>query len=259
MLDAEQPTAFLAEIEAQLNSRSLTCLSADSRDYSVITSAKILIWKIFKRLKQKIPVLPNTLVEPSLNVFIIIRDLQVVFWSVGMPSIWSLWHLSRNDLRLGARYIKIPYPVYYLATRIWKSYSSPSRCSDAELAAERDWTCWRHCLTLCWCTPCIGREYVPKCWNYGHASSHPWVKDTIFRNTYNARACLFKVMLCFVSLLLLLLFCWFIFFLYCGKRGWCCLPEEFFCTFPLFYYSKEQSLGLSFFRPWWLYCFSQWR
>ena len=43
MLDAEQLTTILAEIEAQLNSRPLTYLSADPGDYSVITPAQILI------------------------------------------------------------------------------------------------------------------------------------------------------------------------------------------------------------------------
>ena len=42
MLDAEQLTTILAEIEAQLNSRPLTYLSADPGDYSVITPAQIL-------------------------------------------------------------------------------------------------------------------------------------------------------------------------------------------------------------------------
>ena len=45
MLDAEQSTTILTEIEAQLNSRPLTCLSADSSDFSVTTPAKILILK----------------------------------------------------------------------------------------------------------------------------------------------------------------------------------------------------------------------
>ena len=43
MLDAEQLTTILAEIEAQLNSRPLTYLSADPGDYSVTTPAQILI------------------------------------------------------------------------------------------------------------------------------------------------------------------------------------------------------------------------
>ena len=43
MLDAEQLTTILAEIEAQLNSRPLTYLSADPGDYSVVTPAQILI------------------------------------------------------------------------------------------------------------------------------------------------------------------------------------------------------------------------
>ena len=43
MLDAEQLTTVLAEIEAQLNSRPLTYLGADPDDYSVITPAQILI------------------------------------------------------------------------------------------------------------------------------------------------------------------------------------------------------------------------
>ena len=43
MLDAEQLTTILAEIEAQLNSRPLTYLGADPDDYSVITPAQILI------------------------------------------------------------------------------------------------------------------------------------------------------------------------------------------------------------------------
>ena len=43
MLDAEQLTTVLAEIEAQLNSHSLTYLGADPDDYSVITPAQILI------------------------------------------------------------------------------------------------------------------------------------------------------------------------------------------------------------------------
>ena len=43
MLDAEQLTTVLAEIEAQLNSRPLNSLSADPEDYSVITPAQILI------------------------------------------------------------------------------------------------------------------------------------------------------------------------------------------------------------------------
>ena len=43
MLDAEQLTTILAEIEAQLNSRPLTYLGADPGDYSVITPAQILI------------------------------------------------------------------------------------------------------------------------------------------------------------------------------------------------------------------------
>ena len=42
MLDAEQLITILAEIEAQLNSRPLTYLSADPGDYSVITPAQIL-------------------------------------------------------------------------------------------------------------------------------------------------------------------------------------------------------------------------
>lgn len=45
MLDAEQLTTILAEIEAQLNSRPLNYLSADPCDYSVITPAQILIGK----------------------------------------------------------------------------------------------------------------------------------------------------------------------------------------------------------------------
>ncbi|XP_068726126.1 uncharacterized protein [Montipora capricornis] len=43
MLDAEQLTTILVEIEAQLNSRPLTYLGADPDDYSVITPAQILI------------------------------------------------------------------------------------------------------------------------------------------------------------------------------------------------------------------------
>ena len=43
MLDAEQLTTILAEIEAQLNSRPHTYLGADPDDYSVITPAQILI------------------------------------------------------------------------------------------------------------------------------------------------------------------------------------------------------------------------
>ncbi|XP_068713051.1 uncharacterized protein [Montipora foliosa] len=43
MLDAEQLTTILVEIEAQLNSRPLTYLGADPNDYSVITPAQILI------------------------------------------------------------------------------------------------------------------------------------------------------------------------------------------------------------------------
>ena len=43
MLDAEQVTTILAEIEAQLNSRPLTYLGADPDGYSVITPAQILI------------------------------------------------------------------------------------------------------------------------------------------------------------------------------------------------------------------------
>ena len=43
MLDAEQLTTILAEIEAQLNSRPLTYLSANPGDCSVITHAQILI------------------------------------------------------------------------------------------------------------------------------------------------------------------------------------------------------------------------
>ena len=43
MLDAEQLTTILAKIEAQLNSRPLTYLSADPGDYSVITPAQILL------------------------------------------------------------------------------------------------------------------------------------------------------------------------------------------------------------------------
>ena len=43
MLDAEQLTTILAEIEAQLNSRPLTYLGADPDDYSVITPAQFLI------------------------------------------------------------------------------------------------------------------------------------------------------------------------------------------------------------------------
>ena len=43
MLDAEQLTTVLAEIEAQLNSHSLTYLGADPDDYSVITPTHILI------------------------------------------------------------------------------------------------------------------------------------------------------------------------------------------------------------------------
>ena len=43
MLDAEQLTTILAEIEAQLNSRPLPYLGADPGDYSVITPAQILI------------------------------------------------------------------------------------------------------------------------------------------------------------------------------------------------------------------------
>ena len=48
MLDAEQLTTILAEIEAQLNSRPLTYLSADPGDYSVITPAQILIGRNFQ-------------------------------------------------------------------------------------------------------------------------------------------------------------------------------------------------------------------
>ena len=83
MLDAEQLTTILAEIEAQLNSRPLTYLSADPGDYSVITPAQILI---FKRLQLRTPVFPNTLLEPSLNVFSIIKNLSMDFRSVGMLS-----------------------------------------------------------------------------------------------------------------------------------------------------------------------------
>ena len=72
------------------------------------------------------------------------------------------WQRARVEAMHPSR-SRLFYPVYYLATHIWKSYSSPSRCCDTELAAELDWTCWIHCLSLCWCTPCIGREYVPKC------------------------------------------------------------------------------------------------
>ncbi|XP_068671180.1 uncharacterized protein [Montipora capricornis] len=43
MLDAEQLTNFLVEVEAQLNSRPLTYLGADPDDYSVITLVQILI------------------------------------------------------------------------------------------------------------------------------------------------------------------------------------------------------------------------
>ena len=43
MLDSEQLTTILAEIEAQLNSRPLTYLGADPDDFSVITSSQILI------------------------------------------------------------------------------------------------------------------------------------------------------------------------------------------------------------------------
>ena len=45
MLDAEQLTTILAEIEAQLNSGPLTYLSSNPGDYSVITPAQILIGK----------------------------------------------------------------------------------------------------------------------------------------------------------------------------------------------------------------------
>ena len=86
MLDAEQLITILAEIEAQLNSRPLTYLSADPGDYSVITPAQILMGEIFKRLQLRTPVFRNTLLEPSLNVFSIIKNLSMDFGSVGMLS-----------------------------------------------------------------------------------------------------------------------------------------------------------------------------
>ena len=43
ILDSEQLTKILAEIEAQLNSRPLTYFGADPDDYSVITPSQILI------------------------------------------------------------------------------------------------------------------------------------------------------------------------------------------------------------------------
>ena len=86
MLDAEQLATILTEIEAQLNSRPLTYLSADPGDYSVITPAQILMGEIFKRLQLRTPVFRNTLLEPSLNVFSIIKNLSMDFGSVGMLS-----------------------------------------------------------------------------------------------------------------------------------------------------------------------------
>ena len=155
------------------------------------------------------------------------------------------------------------YPVYYFATRMWqlrmwKSYSSPSWCCDAELAAERDWTCWRHCLTLCWCTPSSGGSMFRTVKFTDMGAVSPKLK-IIVRNTYSARTHLPRVMFCFVSLMLLLLlffFLFFFFFFIAGKGGWCCLTEQYFCTFPLFGYTKEQSFDLFFSRPWWLYRFS---
>ena len=86
MLDAEQLTTILAEIEAQLNSRPLTYLSADPGDYSVITPAQILIGRNLQASPAKTPVFRNTLLEPSLNVFSIIKNLSMDFGSVGMLS-----------------------------------------------------------------------------------------------------------------------------------------------------------------------------
>ena len=86
MLDAEQLTTILAEIEAQLNSRPLTYLSADPGDYSVITPAQILIGRNLQVSPAKRPVFRNTLLEPSLNVFSIIKNLSMDFGSVGMLS-----------------------------------------------------------------------------------------------------------------------------------------------------------------------------
>ena len=78
MLDAEQLTTILAEIEAQLNSRPLTYLSADPGDYSVITPAQILIGRNLQASPAK--------EEPSLNVFSIIKNLSMDSGSVGMLS-----------------------------------------------------------------------------------------------------------------------------------------------------------------------------
>ena len=86
MLDAEQLTTIFAEIKAQLNSRPLTYLSEDPGDYSVITLAHNLIGEIFKRLQLRPPVFWNTLLEPLLNVFSIIKNLSMGFGSVGMLS-----------------------------------------------------------------------------------------------------------------------------------------------------------------------------
>ena len=47
------------------------------------------------------------------------------------------WQRARIEAMHPSR-SRLFYSVYYLATRIWKSYSSPSRCCDAELAAELD-------------------------------------------------------------------------------------------------------------------------
>lgn len=191
MLDAEQPTTILTEIEAQLNSRPLTCLSADSSNFSIITPAKILIWKIFKGLKQKIPSrvsehtcraiakrfhyyqrLANGFLKrwhaEYLKSLTPLKNWSTVGCEIHKDNLvlFSEDHLARGQwqrARVEAIIqVAMVLSVYYLATRIWKSCSSPSRC-DAELAAELEWTCWRHCLTLCWCTPYIGRKYVPKC------------------------------------------------------------------------------------------------
>ena len=101
-----------------LNSRPLTCLSADPGDYSVITPAQILIG----RNLQASPAKDTHVTEhTSRNITKSVQYQQRLvnwLWNLWHAEYLKFWHPSKNGLRLVARYIKVTWSLLAKITQL---------------------------------------------------------------------------------------------------------------------------------------------
>ena len=114
MLDSDQLTTILAEIEAQLNSRPLTYLGADPDDFSVITPSQILIG----RNLQVCPTKDTRVSEQTSRAL----TKRFQYHQKLVNGFWKQWH---------AQYLKSLTPL-----KKWYKFGHEIRKGDLVLVSE---------------------------------------------------------------------------------------------------------------------------